>query len=69
MSRPDPSDSTRVVSTLSEGWGIHFGPRGWIWNIWGRGVVELEFDKGRLRVGTDDSEGLIELLQERCEFQ
>jgi len=51
---------------IIEGWGIHLGPRGWIWNIWGRQVVEVELDKGRLRIGTNDPEGLIACLRERC---
>ncbi len=67
-----PYERVRAVkrdrSSLIEGWGIHLGPRGWIWNIWGREVVELELDKGRLRIGTDDPEGLMALLHERCEL-
>ncbi|NRA95947.1 MAG: hypothetical protein HRU14_07020 [Planctomycetes bacterium] len=56
----------RDRSRLIEGWGIHLGPRGWIWNLWGREVVELDLDKGRLRIGTDDPEGLTAFLQDRC---
>ncbi len=65
-------DRVRAVrrdrSRLIEGWGIRRGPRGWIWNIWGREVVELDLDKGRLRIGTDDPEGLLALLQDRCDL-
>ena len=53
-------------SLFIEGWGIHFGPRGWIWNIWGRDVIDLELDGGRLRLGTDDPGGLLAHLRERC---
>jgi len=56
----------RDRSMLIEGWGIHLGPRGWIWNIWGREVVELELEKGRVRLGTNDPEGLVGLLERRC---
>ena len=58
----------RDRSSLIEGWGIHLGPRGWIWNLWGREVVELDLDKGRLRIGTDDPDGLLRFLQERCDL-
>jgi len=56
----------RDRSMLIEGWGVRLGPRGWIWNIWGREVVELELEKGRVRIGTDDPEGLVRLLEQRC---
>ena len=59
---------TRDRSLLIEGWGVHLGPRGWIWNLWGREVVELEREGGRLRIGTDDPEGLIAHFRERCEL-
>jgi hypothetical protein len=61
-------DLRRDRSLLIEGWGIHLGPRGWIWNIWGREVVELDLEKGRIRIGTDDPEGLISHLRERCDL-
>ena len=65
-------DSIRGVkldkSLLIEGWGIHLGPRGWIWNIWGRDVIDLELDGGRLRLGTDDPEGLLAHIRERCKL-
>jgi hypothetical protein len=56
----------RDRSLLIEGWGIHLGPRGWVWNLWGREVVEIELEEGRLRLGTDDPEGLLAHLKERC---
>jgi hypothetical protein len=53
-------------SKVIEGWGVHLSPGGgWIWNIWGRDVVELTLTNGRLRVGTNDPDGLIEYLQTR----
>ena len=58
----------RDRSTLLEGWGIHLGTRGWIWNLWGREVVELDLDKGRLRIGTNDPEGLAAFLRTRCDL-
>ena len=63
-------DSIRGVkldrSLLVEGWWIHLGPRGWIWNIGGRDVIDLELDGGRLRLGTDDPDGLLAHQRERC---
>jgi len=53
-------------SSFIDGWGIHWNPvRGWIWNIRGRDVVEFELSDGRLRVGTNDPDGLITHLQDR----
>jgi hypothetical protein len=53
-------------SLLIEGWGIHLGPRGWIWNMCGCDVIDLELDGGRLRLSTDDLEGLLARQRERC---
>ena len=58
----------RDRSLLIEGWGIHLGPRGWVWNLWGRDVVEIELTEGRLRLGTDDPDGLLSHLKERCDL-
>ncbi|MDP6957079.1 MAG: hypothetical protein QF599_14005, partial [Planctomycetota bacterium] len=41
-------------STLMAGWGIHWSPRGWIWNISGFDCVELDLPDKRVRIGTDD---------------
>lgn len=50
----------RARSRVIDGWGVHWVPgRGWTWNIHGFDCVELELSGGRrLRVGTDDPEGL-----------
>lgn len=56
-------------SALIDGLGIHWLPgRGWIWNLRGRNCVELELTSGRLRVGTDDPEGLTRHLQARTKL-
>ncbi len=54
-------------STLLDGWGIHYSVgRGWIWNLWGFDCVALDLkDGGRVRIGTDDVEGLATFLQTR----
>ncbi len=52
--------SARVArSRLVDGWGIHWLPgRGLTYNIHGKDCVELETERGRLRIGTDDPAGL-----------
>jgi hypothetical protein len=53
-------------TTLLDGWGIHLSLRGgWVWNIWGFDCVVLRLNRGILRVGTDDPDGLIEFLKAR----
>ncbi|HJO26236.1 MAG TPA: hypothetical protein QF730_03220 [Planctomycetota bacterium] len=64
-----PYASIRAVraarSSLMAGWGIHLGPRGWIWNIYGRDCVELDLDNKHLRIGTDDRDNLLRFLIHR----
>ena len=51
-------------SDFLDGLGIHWLPvRGWIWNIWGTRCVALELSGRRLRIGTDDPEGLVTFLE------
>lgn len=47
-------------SSVFDGWGIHLSPRGgWTWNLWGFDCVDLCFKNGgKVRIGTDDPEGL-----------
>ncbi len=53
-------------SRVIDGWGIHWGPGGWIWNIWGFDCVELALTRGRkLRIGTDEPEKLAEFLRSK----
>ena len=54
-----------------DGWGIHYGVgRGWIWNLWGFDCVALVLTDGmRLRLGTDDVEGLLSHLEARTGLQ
>ena len=56
----------RARSSLVDGWGIHWVPgRGWTYNLWGFDCVELQTDRGLLRIGTDDPEGLVQHLAQR----
>lgn len=46
------------------GWGIRWYPGGWMWNVWGLGAVELEFEgRRRFRIGTDRPGELAAALQ------
>lgn len=39
------------------GWGIHWTPNGWLWNVSGAGAVELHFRDGhKFRIGSDEPE-------------
>lgn len=54
----------RARSALIDGWGVHWIPgRGWTWNLWGRDCVEMTVDGKRMRIGTDDPDGLAAFLQ------
>ena len=62
----DIIDFEKDRTTLLDGWGIHLSLRGgWVWNIWGFDCVVLSLNRGILRVGTDDPDGLIEFLKAR----
>lgn len=51
-----------------DGWGIHWVPsRGWTYNIWGYDCIELQVGKRTVRLGTDDPEGLLAMLQAKIE--
>lgn len=53
--------------SIIDGWGIHWVPlRGWTYNVWGFGCVQLRLNNGRtLRIGTDEPSELAEFLQAR----
>jgi len=62
----DMLDVEATRSRLIDGLGIHYAlGRGWIWNIWGRQCVSIHHKRGRLLVGTDDPNGLLEFLRGR----
>ncbi|MEC9030804.1 MAG: hypothetical protein VYB15_02890 [Planctomycetota bacterium] len=54
-------------SNWKDGWGIHLSSRGgWVWNIWGYDCVDIDSAEGKkLRLGTDDPEGLAAFLVSR----
>lgn len=56
----------RGRTTFLEGWGIHWSPwGGWVWNIWGYECVVLRLKRGKLKIGTDDDEGLARFVKTR----
>jgi len=50
-----------------EGFGIHLSVGGgWTWNLWGKEVVDVTLTGNRrIRIGTDDPEGLQRFIQSR----
>ena len=56
-------------SSWSEGWGIHSvrrgDRRGWIYNLWGSGCVELDLGERIFVVGTDEPKRLARFLDQR----
>lgn len=49
-----------------DGSGIHYIPgRGWIYNLWGRDCVKLQLGNKKVRIGTNDVEGLLRFLKTR----
>lgn len=61
----DDFTSVSVVRTRWwHGWGIHWGPKGWLYNVSGFDAVELVRKNGRvLRIGTDDPSALEQALR------
>ncbi len=48
------------------GWGIRCIGNGWLYNVSGLDAVELSLKNGRrIRIGTDDPQGLMEAIQGR----
>jgi hypothetical protein len=45
------------------GWGIHLTPHGWLYNVSGKGAVQIELLSGkRFRLGSDEPEALCRAL-------
>ena len=61
-------DQVRAVWPVNNlwwyGWGIHWTPHGWLWNVSGLGAVELDLKDGRgFRIGTDEPDALAESIE------
>jgi hypothetical protein len=49
----------RMRTRLWWGWGLHWTPAGWLYNVSGRDAVRLELRSGRaVMIGSDDAPGL-----------
>ncbi|MCP4119397.1 MAG: hypothetical protein GY737_29165 [Desulfobacteraceae bacterium] len=58
----------RARSSLLDGWGIHYIPwRGWTYNIWGFKCVRIRMAQGAVRVGTNDQDALVALLEKKID--
>ena len=48
------------------GYGIRYTPHGWLWNIQGLEAIEITYTNGKcFRIGTDDPENLLKVLQKK----
>lgn len=57
--------ATEVRNRWWYGWGIRLTPVGWLWNVWGLDAVEIQLDSGKaIRIGTDDTPGLLRAVGE-----
>jgi len=56
--------SAEVIRTTNwNGWGIHYTPRGWLYNVSGYGAAAITLRSGkRFCLGTDEPEVLARLL-------
>jgi len=47
------------------GWGIHWTPHGWLYNVSGLGAVEIVFASGKkARIGSDEPDKLAEAIRQ-----
>ncbi len=57
---------TRVRNSPLFGWGIRYIGRGWLYNVSGLDAVELSLkNERRIRIGTDDPDGLCDAVRQR----
>ncbi len=55
-----------VRTTWMEGWGIHCGPHGWLYNVSGYDAVAVTLRDGRrFALGTDQPEALLNAFRQR----
>jgi hypothetical protein len=60
----DIASCTPVVNPWFYGWGIHWTPHGWLYNVSGTQAVELTLRSGTtLRVGSDEPAQLCRMIQ------
>jgi len=57
-------DAAPVRNSWLHGWGIHWTPRGWLYNVSGWEAVEITLRSGkRFRLGTDEPQKLARAIQ------
>jgi hypothetical protein len=59
-------DVQRVVPVRNSplyGWGIHYTPHGWLYNVSGLDAVEIQTSTETLRLGTDEPTQLVRALK------
>ncbi len=62
----DIEGAERGRTTLIDGWGVHLSLRGgWVWNIWGYDCVVLMLRHGKLRIGSNDADKLLDFVQSK----
>lgn len=53
-----------VRNTWMQGWGIHWTPHGWLYNVSGWEAVEITLASGqRFRLGTDEPKRLVQAIE------
>jgi hypothetical protein len=53
-------------TAVIDGWGIHYIPgRGWTYNLWGFGCAKLTLGRKVIRVGSDDVDRLVALVESK----
>ena len=69
ISYADIADAVVTKTTLLDGFGANYMPgRGWTYNIHGWDCVELRLTNGKsVRVGSDDSDALAEVVKDRIQ--
>ncbi len=56
----------RVIVRVWWGWGLHWTPGGWLYNIGGRDAVKVTVRRDRgVIVGSDDADGLYDAIAAR----
>lgn len=56
----------RVIVRVWWGWGLHWTPGGWLYNIGGRDAVKVTVRRARgVIVGSDDADGLYDAIAAR----
>jgi hypothetical protein len=54
----------RIRTRIWWGWGLHWTPSGWLYNVSGRDAVRVEFaSQQAVMIGTDDADGLVRAIE------